>query len=200
VLFRLGPTAAFGTTFPAQVTSGAGAGSLTQVAGGLAPSKQYFWGVAGTDGVRTTAAGPTQSFTTLATPTAVVVQSLALKPATFRAAASGPIATATRHRIGSTGTYSQSGHGTAHFTIQRIARGFRKAGRCVGTRPPGKVHRCTRFVKVATFELTADGGTHSFALSGRAKGRKLRPGRYRLTAIGDPNTAIRKAGFKIVRR
>jgi hypothetical protein len=205
--FQLGTTPAFGTTLPPVTSAGTGVNTVTQTATGLAPSTGYSWNAFGTDGSRTTSSSPAQAFTTLAAPpppAAVQVTALSVRNKVFRAAASGPTAKLARKKkarpIGTPGSFTLSGAGTAHFTIASLLKGFRKGARCVAKKPSKKARRCTRVVKAGAFGLTATSGPHAFVLSGRAGGHKLAPGRYRLSAIGDPGTATRTATFTVVRR
>ena len=68
--------------------------------------------------------------------------------------------------------------------LDRARPGFRRGSRCQAKRPrPGRVRRCTRFVRVGSFARTAPAGTTSLRFNGFVDRRPLRAGPYRLTAI-----------------
>lgn len=63
--FEYGRTASFGSAAPVETSSGAGDSTIAEAIGGLAPGTTYDWRAFGTDGVRETSQGQTESFTTL---------------------------------------------------------------------------------------------------------------------------------------
>jgi hypothetical protein len=89
--------------------------------------------------------------------------------------------------------------------VDRARRGFRRGGRCVARRPrTGRIRRCTRFARVGSFARTRQAGRATVRFNGFVKGRRLRPGRYRLTAIprdaaGNRGKA-KRATFRVRRR
>jgi hypothetical protein len=89
--------------------------------------------------------------------------------------------------------------------VDRVRLGFRRGGRCVA-RPPrsGRVRRCTRLVRVGSITRIAPRGTTSMPFNGFMRGRPLRSGRYRVTAIPTDAAGNRgkpkRAGFTVVRR
>jgi hypothetical protein len=191
VAFEYGATAAFGTATPLQTTTGAGTSTVTQTVAGLTPSTAYSFRAFGSDGVRQTALGATQSFTTLAVagPPAGIgkITKMALKPARFVAAARGRSVVAAAAK-GTVVTYEDSEAATTTFTVQRRAAGRRRGTRCVkARRRPPKAKRCTRYVKVGTFRHADAAGPNRLRFTGRVRGRKLKPGAYRLRAV--PRTA-----------
>jgi hypothetical protein len=192
--FEFGTTPAFGTQTALQSTSGAGASTVTQDIAGLTPQTTYSFRAFGSDGIRQTALGATQAFTTLAAggsappPAVPVITNLKLTPATFRAAK------------GTVATYTDSVAATTTLTVQRPTVGRRKGGKCVKARKrPPRARRCTRYVKVRSF-------THADVAGGnrlRLKDRKLKPGAYRLRAVarnaaGAGKPATRR--FRVKRR
>ena len=200
VAFEYGTTAAFGTTTPLQTTSGAGAATVTQDVGGLSPGTAYSYRAFGSDTVRQTSLGPTQSFTTLAAaaPPPVIGQitKFALSPATFVAAARGASVVAAA-RSGTVITYDDSQAATTTFTVQRPTVGRRKGVGCVkARRRPPKAQRCTRYVKAGSFSHTDTAGPNRFRFSGRVGGRKLKPGAYRLRAVPRNGAGAGKAVTK----
>jgi hypothetical protein len=128
---------------------------------------------------------------------------LRIRPATFRALErGGSIAAARGTRV----SYSLSEAATMTFRVERTARGRRVGRRCVPqTRRNRKRKRCTRYTRVrGSFTHQGRTGGNSFRFSGRLRGRKLRPGRYRLAVVptdaaGNRGNTVR-ATFRIVRR
>jgi hypothetical protein len=92
------------------------------------------------------------------------------------------------------------------FRVERALAGRRAGGRCVKpTRSNRRAKRCTRYKLLrGGFAHQGKAGQNAFRFSGRLRGRKLRPGRYRLRAVATDkagNKSTRKrAGFRIVRR
>ena len=132
--------------------------------------------------------------------TAPVLSSLSLAPKKFRAAnIGGSVAVAVGGRL----RYSISEAGTVTFTVQRLVKGHRRAGRCRAGGRGGK--RCTIAQKIkGSFARTrAAAGPDQFRFTARVGGKALKPGRYRLTArakdvAGNAATAS-TAGFTIVK-
>ena len=202
--FEYGTSAAFGAATPLQTTAGAGASTVTQDIGGLTPATTYSYRAFGSDGVRQTSLGPTQTFMTLAVAPAPVAQitNLALTPAAFVAAGSGPaVAAAARGtRIG----YDISAAATTTFTVQRPTVGRKKGAGCVrARRRPPKAKRCTRYVRVGAFTHADVAGKSRFRFTGRVGGRKLKPGAYRLRAVPRNSAGAGRAvtkRFRVKRR
>jgi hypothetical protein len=75
----------------------------------------------------------------------------------------------------------------------------------VRTTKRNRAHRrCRRYVTVkGSASRVAAAGSNSVRFSGRLRGRRLRPGRYRLVAratdAGGIRSATRRAAFRIVR-
>jgi hypothetical protein len=68
--------------------------------------------------------------------------------------------------------------------VDRARPGFRRGGRCVARRPrTSRIRRCTRFARVGSFTRTRQAGRATVRSNGFVNGRRLRPGRHRLTAI-----------------
>jgi hypothetical protein len=141
---------------------------------------------------RTTAASVRMTFTrpavTLPPPPVVlvprdlrrpVITRLAISPAAFSAANSGPALTAA---VGGRVFYRLSEAASVRFTVERARKGRRKGRRCTAR---GKGRRCTRYVKLrGGFSHAGTTGLNEFRFMGRLRGRALRPGRYRLVAVG----------------
>jgi hypothetical protein len=128
---------------------------------------------------------------------------LRLDPARFRAAARGSSIAA---RTGATVSYRLSEPASVLFRVERRAAGRRVGKRCVKpNRSNRRRKRCTRWLRQrGSFTHSGQAGANSFRFTGRLRGRKLRPGRYRLVGLptdlaGNSGAAIR-ATFRIVRR
>jgi DNA-binding beta-propeller fold protein YncE len=103
--------------------------------------------------------------------------SLRLSPRAFRAARGGPPIS---RRVGARVTYLLAAPARVRFAVQRAVRG--------------------RYRRVrGAFTHRGSLGTNSFRFSGRIRGRRLRPGRYRLVARIPGATARKRTGFRIVR-
>jgi DNA-binding beta-propeller fold protein YncE len=103
--------------------------------------------------------------------------SLRLSPRAFRAARRGP---SIAPRGGTTVTYALAAPARVRFAVQRAVRGTYRRVRGAFT------HQGSR-------------GTNSFHFSGRVRGRRLRPGRYRLVATTRGAPAPKRTRFRIVR-
>lgn len=128
---------------------------------------------------------------------------LSLSPSSFRAASSGPSATA----ADSTGTfvvYTDSLAATATFTVEQKASGIKSHGKC-GAAPKHRkkgARRCTYEKPLGSFTHTDAAGTNALRFTGRVHGHPLAPGTYLLSASahaagGTGNT--RAVAFKIQR-
>jgi hypothetical protein len=103
--------------------------------------------------------------------------SLRLSPRAFRAARRGP---SIAPRGGTRVTYALAAPARVRFAVQRAVRGTYRRVRGAFT------HQGSR-------------GTNSFHFSGRVRGRRLRPGRYRLVATTRGAPAPKRTRFRIVR-
>jgi DNA-binding beta-propeller fold protein YncE len=105
------------------------------------------------------------------------VISLRLSPRAFRAARRGP---SISPRAGTRVTYALASAARVSFAVHRAVRG--------------------RYRRVrGAFSHRGSSGTNSFLFSGRLRGRRLRPGRYRLVATTPGAAAAKRTGFRIVR-
>jgi hypothetical protein len=134
-----------------------------------------------------------------------LITGLAIAPAKFRAAGTGPSAAAAA-KVGGTTAFTLSEPATVSFRVERRALGRRVGKRCVKpTRRLRKRKRCARYVAVrGGFDRFGVTGPNSFKFSGRVANRKLRVGRYRMVAVaadgaGNLSKAARTR-FRIVRR
>ena len=132
-----------------------------------------------------------------------LLTALSLSRTRFRAASSGPsAATAT----GTSVSYTLSEAAVVKFRIKRGSRGRRVNGRCVKrTRSNRKARRCTRYKTLrGSIIRRGTASVNRFVLRGRLRGRRLKPGRYRLVGVatdlaGNASKA-RRRGFRVVRR
>lgn len=121
------------------------------------------------------------------------VTAVAITPATFPAAPSGPSAIPAR-RFGTHVSYKLSAPGKVRFTVEQTRSGRRgKGGRCVAPKAAKRhARKCVLLVTLpGSFTLTGKADANRFRFTGRLAGRKLKPGRYRLVAT--PKPSARKA-------
>ncbi len=103
---------------------------------------------------------------------------------------------------GATVKYRLSEAATVTFTVERVAQGRKKKGRCVVGGRKGKA--CKRYKALkGSFTHAGGAGANSLRFSGRLVKRPLRPGRYRLVGTardvaGNKSKAVRTS-FRIVR-
>ena len=108
-----------------------------------------------------------------------------LSPATFAAASKGPSVAAVRKaKVGTTVRYTLSEFATVRFAVERASSGRRVRGAC---RPPTRRNQrrspCTSYRRLkGSFTHAEEQGPNRFKFTGRLRGRKLEPGRYRLVA------------------
>jgi uncharacterized delta-60 repeat protein len=119
-----------------------------------------------------------------------VLSRLAIRPRAFPAASRGATITRRKRKTGTRISYTDSLAAVTTFKVFR-----RKRVRC------GR-KRCTRFKSVGGFKHADVAGRDSFHFTGRVRGRKLRPGSYRLRAVpsvaGVRGAAVTTA-FRIVK-
>ena len=137
--------------------------------------------------------------------TAPRVRALTLSRRTFRAAPRGPSSGAKRKPIGTKVTFRLSEASLVKFTVDRQTKGRKVGRRCKAmTKANRKKRACTRWTKVkGSFTVPGKTGSTSSRFRGRIGGRKLKPGRYRLTsqATDKPGnkSALKSKSFKIVK-
>ena len=132
------------------------------------------------------------------------VSGFGLDPRAIRAAAKG--GSIARAPVGTSVSYALSEAATAAFTVQRAKAGRKKGRRCVApNRRNQQSPRCTRYRRVkGSFSHAGEAGLNRFRFTGRLRGKKLPPGRYRLVVVvadaaGQKSTPAR-AKFRVVRR
>jgi hypothetical protein len=126
-------------------------------------------------------------------------------PARFRAARSGPAVATRRIRGGTRVTYSVSEASAVRFTVDRRRDGRRVGTRCVTHRRGNHTgRRCTHWDKLrGAFSVPGAVGRHTVRFSGRLRGKRLAPGRYRLAGVATDaagnRSVIARKSFRIVR-
>jgi hypothetical protein len=140
--------------------------------------------------------------------TVASASALALAPRTFRAAARGPsVSAARRAKVGTTVSYRLNVDASVRFSVRQSLPGRRvkKRGKVDCVKPSVKLRkarRCTRTKTRGTFTQNGKAGSNSFRFRGRARGRKLKPGRYTLVAMptaGGVKGAAIRTRFRIVK-
>lgn len=90
---------------------------------------------------------------------------------------------------------------SVRFLVERAQSGRRVGGRCVAPRASTRRRAaCTRYVRTGSFTRSRPSGTHGFELPTRFAGRRLRQGRYRLSATpraGGLRGAPSRSGFQV---
>jgi hypothetical protein len=136
--------------------------------------------------------------------TPAAMTAYAISPNVILPMLSGPSARPAARRRGAIVSYRLSETATVTFAIQRKRPGRRVGRRCVKpTRANRRRRRCVRFVTAGTFTRRGAAGTNRFRFTGRAKGKALPRGNYRLSATtrdaaGNRSRAIRRL-FRIIR-
>jgi hypothetical protein len=157
---------------------------------GLSPATTYHYALVVTNSAGS-ATSADQTLTTGAPPIVccapppvakAALSTLRISPSRFKAASRG--ATFAKVKTGSKVTFTLSAAGTVRFTVLKAKR----------------VKGRTRYVKVGkTISRAAKAGVNTLRFSGRVRGKKLKPGRYRLQSV-DPAGGTKRVSFTIVRR
>ena len=128
-----------------------------------------------------------------------------MTPATFAAASRGAsISVRRRRHVGTRIVYRDSAAAMSTLTFASVRAGTRRGRRCVAPSRGrhGHPRRCTRFVRVGSVRHADRAGMSTLRFSGRLRGRRLRPGRYRLTVVarnaGGASRPVR-ARFRVIR-
>jgi hypothetical protein len=208
-----GTTDAYGSSAdapdtPADLTTHATGVPLT----GLQPGTTYHYAVEVTnstatvrsaDHTFTTAAIPPPAppdggNTTPPPPIASALTAFSITPGRFKSARSG--ATFAKAVTGAKVAYTLTAAGPLTLQVLKAKRGVRVGGRCLAPKKGRGGKRCRRYTKlgVAATRQAAAGKT-TLRFSGRVAAKRLKPGRYRLTATA-ASGAPRSVGFRIVRR
>ncbi len=102
-------------------------------------------------------------------------------------------------------SYELSEAASANFTVERAAKGRKKGKKCVAPNSHNRHKKsCTRYKRVkGSFSRSGKAGTNSFHFTGRLRGKKLSPGRYRLVMVATDaagnKSKPKRAKFRIVR-
>jgi hypothetical protein len=132
------------------------------------------------------------------------VSGYALSATAFRAASSGGSVAAKKPPVGTRVKYTLSEASMVTFSVTKTVAGRKRRGKC---EKPSKRNRrgkaCKLTVALGSFAGPGNAGADSFKFTGRLKGRKLPPGRYKLVlvakdAAGNKSKSSSKP-FKIVR-
>jgi hypothetical protein len=191
-----------GNTITRRIVSGPSAGTLGAIDQGAGTVTYTHTGAPGTDSFTfaasdgaassapaavaiSVAAAPPPPPCCAPAPDPFELLQLTVRPATFRALPRGGSVRAAAVRSGTRVSYRVSKAARASFTVSRVRTG-RQLLRLKGS-----------------FRHTGAEGTNSFTFTGRLAGKRLPPGRYRLTAratdaLGTRSTAL-SASFRVVR-
>jgi hypothetical protein len=127
------------------------------------------------------------------------LRALRISPSAFRAASRGGSVTSAK-KAGAVVSYTDTQAATTTFTVQRPAAGRRQGHAC---RKPSARNRhgkrCTRYLRVGSFTHADAAGGNRFRFTGRVRGHKLGPGRYRLRGIPDNAAGAGPAAAKAFR-
>jgi hypothetical protein len=177
--FEYGATAAYGqSTAPTAAGAGLAPAGVEATLTGLAPGTTYHYRLVASNSAGEVA-GADMTFTTQADTVAPTISGLRL---TRRRFAVGPRPTplVARARRGSELRFSLSEPARVRIRIERLITGHRRRGRCLTRAHSGR--RCTIEQPVGTLTRTLPAGAARIPFSGRLGRKRLRPGRYRLTA------------------
>jgi hypothetical protein len=173
--------------------------------GGGGGSTGFASGVTGASSTLDTTGAPSVTLSFPADTAPPTVGFFVLSPTAFVAANSGPSAV-TLALVGARVFYKLSEPAHVTFTVERPARGIKRAGSCVRRpkRPPRHAKPCTRYVAMrGSFAQDGVVGLNSLRFMGRLGGKSLPRGKYRLVAsardaAGNTSTRVRRP-FRIVR-
>jgi uncharacterized delta-60 repeat protein len=126
------------------------------------------------------------------------ISRLGVSPKEFRAANKGGSISA---RSGAAVSYRDSRAAVTTFQVRKGVRGTFAGGHC--RKPKRGLHgrRCARYMKIGQFTHTDKAGLNRFHFTGRLKGKKLSPGRYRFRAVPSQGARLgiaAAAGFTIL--
>jgi CSLREA domain-containing protein len=194
--FEYGTSSSYGSVTSDQFATG-GSAAVAATLTGLSPNTTYHYRLVAVNPDGTTN-GDDRTFTTAKLPppipTPPKITGLKLKPKKFRVSGKKP--------RGTTISYRDTLASLTTFTVLRPARGVRVKGKCL--RPSKKRHgkRCTRYIAVGRFTHLDVAGVNRFRWGGKAGGRKLRRGSYKLRAVPVAGVLAGKAvtvPFRVIR-
>jgi hypothetical protein len=164
---------------------------------------QHAFSTVGAHAATVTATDTTGQHSTTSVTVAVVtpaVSKLRVSPQAFKPAASGASIAAAG---GALVSYRLNEAAAVRFRVERRVTGRRVKGKCVRVRRSNRKRKhCSRYVGVkGSFTHTGKVGANAFGFTGRLRGKKLKPGRYRLVAnprdaAGNTGPAVR-ARFRV---
>jgi hypothetical protein len=123
---------------------------------------------------------------------------------TFRAAAKGGSVARKARPVGTKVSYKLSEAASAKFTVERAAKGRKKGKKCVAPNSHNRRRKsCRRYKRLkGSFTRASTAGANSFRFTGRLRGKKLRPGSYRLVMVATDSAGNKskpkRAQFRIV--
>jgi hypothetical protein len=205
--FNYGPTSAYGSKTAAQSLSGSLAAQAVSVTlAALKPGTGYHFQLVATNALGT-ATGADGTFTTAPATPPPSDSALRLSRTRFRAASRGGSVSLARPSTGTTVSYTDSEAGTSTLSVLAPAAGVRKGHSCA--KPPRRRVKgrhytsCVRYLKRGSFAHADSAGANSLHFTGRLSGRKLPPGRYRLSVTprnsAGATGATVSVGFTVVR-
>jgi hypothetical protein len=111
-----------------------------------------------------------------------VVSALAVSPKKFKAAKKGA---SIAKSAGASVSYTLSEAATVAFKVERASVGRKSGSKCVKAgKKNAKAKKCTRWTALkSSFTTTGTAGVNKFKFTGRLKGKQLKPGAYRLSAV-----------------
>jgi uncharacterized delta-60 repeat protein len=126
------------------------------------------------------------------------ISRLGISPKSFRAADKGGSISA---RSGAAVSYRDNRAAVTTFQVRQGVRGVFSGGHC--RKPARALHgrRCARYMKIGQFTHADNAGLNRFHFTGRLKGKKLAPGRYRFRAVPSQGSRLgiaAAAGFTIL--
>ncbi len=128
-----------------------------------------------------------------------VVQSLRVAPARFAGASASK---KRKKKRGSTIRYKLSEKAKVAFTLQGKSPGRKLGKKCKRkTKANAGKRKCTRFRTVGKLSARGKAGKNARRLPAKLKGKRLKPGPYRLTAVAIDSaggkSATKRTGFKV---
>ncbi|GAC1434848.1 MAG: hypothetical protein NVSMB51_03050 [Solirubrobacteraceae bacterium] len=113
-----------------------------------------------------------------------LISGLSTSPSSFLAAPSGPAFSAAKKTYGTRVSFTLKAPAVVVFTVQKQTTGRRSGNKCVKQRASNRKKKaCVRYAALAgSFTMLGQKGANSVLFRGRIGGKKLKPGRYSLTA------------------
>jgi hypothetical protein len=115
--------------------------------------------------------------------TAPVITDARIRPSRFLAGRRMRKRTAERPPIGGRLRFTLSEAASVELRFARLKKGRRLDGHCVAPRRAPEGRRCPRALRRGKLSRAGMAGPNRIAITGRLRGRKLAPGRYRITIV-----------------